>query len=279
MAETINWNSAIHYASLVRIAESVRPEGGYGQPQIDEIKAAGYTLLQTAYGDDLSTDIDPHLGDVVTFGFLALSDSGELVAAIRGTDTILEWLHDAEFLMVPSPVSEGLTEDGFTAIYKSLRIAPAAEGVKLIEAIKTIKTIKAASPSGKFSSITICGHSLGGALATLLSLDVAKSVPGTPVSCYTFASPRTGDHVFADEYKKSDITSFRVANRLDLVTMLPPILPLPYDHVEGRYELKPELKKLNLTIPCMHHLADYLWLMEQLTGGNTFQIASGCAVS
>ena len=77
----INWNTAIQYAALVKIAESVAPTGSYGQPEIDQIKTAGYTFLQTLYGDDLATDIDPHLGDVVTFGFLAVSAAKELVAA------------------------------------------------------------------------------------------------------------------------------------------------------------------------------------------------------
>ena len=69
----INWNTAIQYAGLVKIAESVQPTGSYGPTEIGQIKAAGYTFLQTIYGDDLATDMDPHLGDVVTFGFLAVS--------------------------------------------------------------------------------------------------------------------------------------------------------------------------------------------------------------
>ncbi len=100
----INWESAIRYAGLVAIAESVAPSSSYGQPELDQIKTAGYAFLQTLYGDDLATDIDPHVGDVVSFGFLAVSATKELVAAIRGTDTILEWLHDAAFLMVPCPI-------------------------------------------------------------------------------------------------------------------------------------------------------------------------------
>jgi hypothetical protein len=120
----INWNTAIQYAFLVKITESVEPSASYGELEINQIKTAGYTFLQTLYGDDLATDIDSHMGDVVTFGFLAVSATKELVAVIRGTDTILEWLHDGSFLMVPTPIvgSHGFTEDGFTAVYRSLRI-------------------------------------------------------------------------------------------------------------------------------------------------------------
>ena len=120
----INWSTAIYYAISVGIAESVDPSGSYGDLEVNQIKTAGYTFLQTLYGDDLATDIDAHRGDVVTFGFLAASGAKELVAVIRGTDTILEWLHDASFLMVPTPIvgSQGFTEDGLTAVYRSLRI-------------------------------------------------------------------------------------------------------------------------------------------------------------
>ena len=60
----------------------------------------------------------------MSFGFLAVSNAKELVATIRGTDTILEWLHDGSFLMVSCPVAgaHGFTEDGFAAVYRSLRI-------------------------------------------------------------------------------------------------------------------------------------------------------------
>src|SRR5271166_5039753 len=113
------WKTAIQYAELVNIAYSVAPHGTYGQSQTDQITAAGYAFLQTVYGDDLATDVDPHLDDVVTFGFLAVSAAKELVAVIRGTDSLLDWLHDASFLMVSCPIAgaHGYTEDGFTAVY------------------------------------------------------------------------------------------------------------------------------------------------------------------
>jgi len=270
----INWSEAIGYAGLVNIAESVDPQGAYGAAEIAQINAAGYTLVQTLYGDDLSTDIDPHVGDVVTFGFLAISNSGskELVAAIRGTDTILEWLHDASFLMVTSSIagSQGSTEDGFTAVYKSLRIGQANSTSGAKDAIAGYLT------SGNAASVTVCGHSLGGALATLLTLDVALNTAcRTPVS-YTYASPRTGDHAFAGGYNAAVASSYRIQNRQDLVPKLPPILPFPYEHVNTEYELNPPPNQINPTIPCMHHLSTYLWLMSQLAGGGGFQLIPGC---
>src|SRR5579872_393568 len=268
----INWDAAIHYAGLVKIAESVAPTGSYTADFITQIKTAGYTFLQTLYGDDLATDIDPHTGDVVTFGFLAVSDSKELVAVIRVTDTILEWLHDASFLMVPStiPGSHGFTEDGFIAVYRSLRTGQANGTPAAKDAIKGYLD------AGAATSITITGHSLGGALATFLTIDVALNTSyHTPIS-YTYASPRSGDHLFAGSYNAAVPATYRVTNRQDLVPKLPPIVPMPYEHVKTQFELNPPPNKIKSTIPCMHHLTTYLWLMSQLAGAGGYAIDADC---
>jgi len=271
----INWNTAIQYALLVQIAESVQPSGTYGPSEIASIKAQGYTFIQAIYGDELATEIDPHAGEVVTFGFLAVSASGELVAVIRGTDTILEWLHDASFLMLPNPItgSHGLTEDGFTSVYLSLRSGPANATPTAKNAINTYLS------NGTGKSVTICGHSLGGALATLLTLDVALNTTCREPLVYTYASPRTGDHLFAGSYNAAIASSYRIANREDLVPQLPPPLPLPYEHVNTQFELVPPPNKIEPTIPCMHHLATYLWLMAQQTGSNAYPLDQDCAAT
>jgi hypothetical protein len=268
----IDWNAAIQYAALVEIAYGVAPGGEYAATDIAAIKNAGYTFLQTIYASDLATDIDPHLGEVVTFGFLAVSASKELVAVIRGTDSILDWLHDASFLMVPSPIAgaHGLTEDGFTAVYKSMRIGRDNEsaGVK--------DSVKGYLDNGSAGSVTVCGHSLGGALATLLTLDVGLNTScRTPVS-YTYASPRTGDHIFAASFNAAIPTTYRVVNRLDLVPKLPPILPLPYEHVNTQFELTPPKGQVNDSLVCMHSLATYLWLMDQNAKTGKWPLGQTC---
>lgn len=270
--QPMDWNIAIKYAKLVQLAESIPPAGDDAQLQL-ALTNAGYTYLETLWGNELSTDINPHAGEIVSFGFLALSPSQELVASLRGTDTILEWIHDAAFLMVPSPVAglSGLTEDGFTAIYKSLRTGKADGSTSAVAAIKNHLA------AGGAKTVTVCGHSLGGALATLLTVDVAVNTPCKSPAGYTYASPRTGDHLFAGAYNACVPTSYRIANRQDLVPQLPPFLPLPYEHVNTKYELNPPLGKVKQTIPCMHHLATYIWLMEQLAGTGADPLPVECA--
>lgn len=268
----IDWNTAIRYARLVQIAEDVAPTADYGPAEIASIQAIGYKFVQQLYGDDLATDVDPHAGEVVSFGFLAISPAKEIVAAIRGTDTILEWIHDASFLMVPSPIAgaQGLTEDGFTAVYRSLRIGRPNGSMSSKDSIQSYLH------TGDAATVTVCGHSLGGALATLLTLDVALNTScRTPVG-YTYASPRTGDHLFAAFYNAAISASYRVVNRQDLVPQLPAIVPLTYEHVNTMYELVPAWNEVQPTIPCMHHLTTYLFLMAKLAGAPGFPLDKDC---
>jgi hypothetical protein len=257
----IDWNVAIKYAKLVALAESIPPTGDDNALK-SALATAGYTYLETLYANEVATEVDPHAGEIVSYGFLALSPTNELVASIRGTDTVWEWIHDASFLMVPSPIQSmtGFTEDGFTAIYRGLRIGKPAGSTSAVAAINAQLT------AGDATSVTVCGHSLGGALATLLIADVALNTPcKTPVG-YTFASPRTGDHIFASAFNALVSANYRITNRQDVVPQLPPILPLPYEHVNTRYELNPPFGKVKSSLLCMHHLTTYIWLMEQQPG-------------
>jgi alpha-beta hydrolase superfamily lysophospholipase len=126
------------------------------------------------------------------------------------------------------------------------------------------------------TSVTVCGHSLGGALATLLTLDVGLNTSCHAPTAYTYASPRVGDHIFAGSYNAAIAASHRISNRQDLVPKLPPILPLPYEHVNTRYPLNPPPNAINPTIPRMHHLTTYLWLMSQRIGSNAYPLDGDC---
>ena len=268
----IDWNTAIVYARLVAVAEDVQPGDEYSPANIAAIQALDYSFLQTLYGNELATDISPHAGETVTYGFLAISPGGELVAAVRGTDTIMEWIHDAEFLLATNPVhgGAGMTEDGFTAIYKSLRVGRDAGAATVVASIEQYVQ------SGQAKNVTVAGHSLGGALATLLTLDVALNTGcRTPVA-YTFASPRTGDPTFTSAFDKAVTASYRIHNRCDLVPNLPPILPVPYEHTNVPFELVPQKDAIQANVVCEHHLTTYVWLMGQQAGSSAFPVDADC---
>ncbi|CAB9512211.1 Phospholipase A1-II 7 [Seminavis robusta] len=71
------------------------------------------------------------------------------------------------------------------------------------------------------------GHSLGGALATLLAFELATSDDfPKPVTCVSVASPKVGNisflHAVQALEKMGDLRCIRVANKLDLIPSMPP---------------------------------------------------------
>ena len=73
--------------------------------------------------------------------------------------------------------------------------------------------------------VYLTGHSLGGALATLCSLDIVLSLPqlteSSDVHVYTYGSPKCGNWAWRIVYDTYISNHWRVSVAPDLVTMLP----------------------------------------------------------
>jgi len=277
---TLDVSKAIELGQLVNAAYATSPSdltNAAGQ----RLSAGGidYVVVTTIYANDLATDMDPSRGDdEVSIGLICQVDQkGDLVIAIRGTEGIREWVHDAEFDLVPCPflAGAGRTEDGFTAMYESLKTGTEPDSPTVVKALGKLTFPR------PVSSVTICGYSLGGALATLLALDVAANTVFTSPAVYTYGSPRTGDSLFARTYDQVVSDSYRIANRLDIVPALPP--PIAYEHVLSPDELIPiRLTPLppkilvNSTVTCEHSLATYLYLLSLQSSGPVLPLEAAC---
>jgi predicted lipase len=207
---------------------------------------ACYTLVSKVYADDL-TDALP---DYKVFGFIARSGP-DVVVAIRGTEGLWEWLIDSLFIQIPFPyVAAGRTEQGFTGFYSTFRTGPGNTQARVVDALRTLVA------DGSVQTLRITGHSLGGALATLLAIDVAANGGFASPTVYTFGSPRVGDKVFAGTYDSLVANSWRVANLNDLVPQVPPLLA-GYVHVDAEVPINSDDgSKHNLR--CWHALLTYL---------------------
>lgn len=277
---TLDVTQAIQFAQLVNATYGTSP-GDLTNKAGQALSAGGvdYTVVTTIYTNDLATDMNPARGlDEVSIGLICQEDkTGDVAIAIRGTEGWLEWINDADFLQVPCPflAGAGHTEDGFTDMYESLRTGTTPGSPTVVNALGALPF---AQPVG---SVTICGHSLGGALATLLALDVAANTTFTNPAVYTYGSPRTGDSLFAGTFDQVVKTSYRVANRLDIVPALPP--PIDYEHVLNPVELNP-VRLLPLppkvlvkyTVSCEHSLATHLYLLSLQTTGAVVPLEPGC---
>ena len=65
------------------------------------------------------------------------------------------------------------------------------------------------------NSLTIAGHSLGGAIATLASVDLGQTTYN--VDTYTFGAPAVGNQSFSDNYADTGLDLFRYTNPIDPV--------------------------------------------------------------
>jgi Lipase (class 3) len=225
------------------------------------IPGKGYTVKQTLYSCDLSTDFNPTrpvTEGYKTMGIIAINDAdpNDVFIAIRGTLTVWEWLQDAKFLLRPfsQVTGSGLTEDGFTDMYSSMSFTATASNGTFIQNVAGLLPITA--------NVTVAGHSLGASLATLLAFDLAANTKFVPI-LYTLASPRTGDLTFSHVFNNVVPNAYRVANRLDVVPKVPP--PLMYFHVGDETELVPG-NDLKFDLACEHHLTSYFHMLSLLIG-------------
>ena len=138
------------------------------------------------------------------------ADDGLSFIAVRGTqpDALQDILTDAMVLPVPPPGgAPGRVHRGFR---------DAAAG--LLDDGR-ITAWLASWPDGPPRRLVVCGHSLGGAVATLLA------APLTAQRLVSLGSPRLADPVYGQFLGAlPGLTLTRVVDGADLVTMLPPAL-------------------------------------------------------
>ena len=210
------------------------------------------------------------------YGFVAQSVASpdRFVLAIRGTSNGIEWWDDANAAFkVPFKVPEsGSVGMGFARIYDTLEVvlhstlavAATPQSLRSVggfsEQISTLLTTARTAAFTPLGSIQITGHSLGAALATLYTLENARSNQiSTPLIC-TFASPLVGDATFAAAFNELNLTSWRIVNAPDVVPKLPPEI-LGFRHIESEqlYNSAGTVRSLE---SCWHALSTYLSLVD-----------------
>ena len=262
----LNKRKAAEIAELVQFAynmfdnhpNKLRPDPDPG------IAARGYVLTHWLNATD---QLFPHFEKIKRFyGYLAVSkqDPGDIVFAIRGTRGAEEWLIDFSAIPVPfEPAKKkGHVAFGFQSIFTTFELVTAGSSMSLADALEQLNT------GHRITSLTIIGHSLGSALATLTAAELTFLNPlqiGDKLNLWTFASPAVGLPDFAKSLDSMIKASIRVWNVLDSVPYLPP----GYQHVSGNGDaIRPteqQLQQLGIngaSPRCEHILPDYLWLLD-----------------
>jgi hypothetical protein len=107
-------------------------------------------------------------------------------------------------------------------------------------------------------SITVTGHSLGAALATLNAVDIVYNgyniPPGPhtiepikhfPVTAFVFGAPRVGNNGFCKVFSnlKNELHVLRINNKPDIVHCVPPSVPIILPYVDVGNELIIDTRK------------------------------------
>ena len=156
-----------------------------------------------------------------TQGFVAIKNR-RIYVVFRGSESKKDFQNDGSIQKVPFIKEGEKVHIGFKSCWE-----PVAEDVysAIREANEGMSTV---------DSVVVCGHSLGGAIATLMAYSIKDRFYGFHVECCTIGSPRVGNKVFKQNFDKSDIESIRVVHNNDLVTHTPYI---GFQHVNFQLRL------------------------------------------
>ena len=281
--------AAISYGRFVQAAYSmydVDPHNLTPSPSPDF--PPGYQLVAWIQMQDF---ILANTGPVF-YGLIAqnMVNANQFVLAIRGTSNGVEWWDDANAALKTPFKGCGSVSKGFARIYETLEVVErptSAAGAAVAQSLRALggfsqqvslllkrHSIATARATGFAStaSVDITGHSLGAALATLYTLDNARTDQiQNPVLC-TFASPFVGDSTFAAAFNALNLTSWRIVNSPDIVPKLPPEI-LGFTHVDA-VQTYSSSGKVKPTLSCWHSLATYLSLID-----SSLQPDAGCRLA
>lgn len=189
----------------------------FGGSQFDaSVAMHALTASQKAYAD-----FSPKSGgtqneeDRVT----TMTAGGKLYIAFAGTENRADIKTDtnvSDARMPPEWLRPGdpavRVHSGFLRVYNQLR--------------PRLMRLVAAAPPG--TPLVLCGHSLGGALATLAALDLASH----KTHLYTFGQPQVGDGAFVELFDARVAHAVRVVNPFDPV---PRSLSAVFLHTKGNH--------------------------------------------
>jgi pimeloyl-ACP methyl ester carboxylesterase len=264
--EAMDPTTAVTYGPFIQAAyDQFAADPSELNPPAIRNMPAGYTLVRTIQMSDF-------FGAEQTrsfYGYLAVGGQPRTaVVALRGTATLVEWWDDLHWQLVPftKVPNGGRVAEGFFDIYSTL--GTMIPGQQLVSRASNTfgADIAQAAADGLSTHLdpslptVLCGHSLGGALATLLLLDVAANTPLKP-QAWTFASPRVGDATFAARYGEVATVSWRIYNQLDIVPYFPVDASDNYQPVTAGYAINSG-SYARWSLGCTHALNTYLHVLS-----------------
>jgi triacylglycerol lipase len=269
-ADTLNPITAVTWGPFVQAAEAqYTSDPSQVNPATITNMPAGYTLVRTIQ----MTDFFGPEQSRVFYGFVAVGgDPQTAVVALRGTGSDMEWWDDFHWDLVPFTqlANGGKVAEGFYDIYNTFgTMTPGQQQSTPAPATFAADVAQAATTglAGEVDPadlpVVVTGHSLGGSLATLLVADLTANTTLKP-QAWTFASPKTGDAVFAARYGALSTVSWRIYNQVDVVPYFPVDISDSYQPVTTGYAIN-SLGQAKWSLSCAHSLNTYMHVLSPAT--------------
>lgn len=178
------------------------------------IALPGYTIGPSIYVYEAFTQ--------TFFGYVATGTPNSSIAphnlvVFRGTQTTEEAAYDLQWDLTACTLGGQACGNAASGQYKFYT------GGVLGETSLSASTLAAVASFGDPSlPIYVCGHSLGGGVATLAALDIVQSGAYSAASpiMYTYGGLHVGDATFAGVFASGVQAAFRVVNLADFVPQL-----------------------------------------------------------
>lgn len=223
-------------ASMAQLVYDRFEEGGKPRDLlIEKLKGGGFELL----GEFHSPKTD-------TQGFL-VSNGEYAVLAFRGTEVTKGADIKTDAKAFRASVFEGRVHRGFVEAYKSIE-------AQVLKALPKVKGLP----------LYITGHSLGAAVATVVTqyLERDHELRDRIAACYTFGSPRVGNREFDRDLKSA---VYRVVNTTDVVTVVP-LLSMGYTHIGDVRFLEPAIGEIRRGVPILRRIFFFIMAAFRLFG-------------
>ncbi|QHC96127.1 MULTISPECIES: lipase family protein [unclassified Pseudomonas] len=150
-------------------------------------------------------------GGTNTQAFMTHHDEVVLIS-IRGTLELVDFVRDTDAEQIPVNPGVGKAHQGFYQAYQAMR--------EFVQAYLDSFHVD--------QKVIICGHSLGGAIATLLAEALRQSAKNYDILLYTYGSPRAGDADFVQG--ATALAHHRMVNDNDPI----PSVPAPWMNTRKR---------------------------------------------
>ncbi|EDR15152.1 uncharacterized protein LACBIDRAFT_291657 [Laccaria bicolor S238N-H82] len=160
-------------------------------------------------------------------------DQNTIVVSHEGTDPI----HLASILTDIKITMHPLNATLFPGVSSAVLVHDGFKDQHAITAQQILAEVQSLMASKNSTSVTLVGHSLGGALAVLDALYMNINLPaGTSIKAVTYGTPRIGNAAFAQLIDEKIPDLRRINNKFDIIPTVPGRF-LGYAHPHGEVHL------------------------------------------